>query len=86
MEHGVLRVDSDYCRAGDYVLVDAMTYLYVVAASLSEAKELAPKYGWFSETGAAAHLKECQAPPTDPYYAAKLRVYRVAKERKDAES
>ena len=59
-----------------------MKYLYVVAASLFEAKELAPDFGWDSRTGADAHVKECQAPPTDPYYGNKLKVYKVPKERK----
>lgn len=53
-----------------------MKYVYVVAATENEALALA-EYGSETRALAEAHLRECQAPPTDPFYGSKLRVYKV---------
>jgi hypothetical protein len=50
---------------------------YVVAVNRKEAEELADVIGWDTKREAEAHLKEVQAPPTDPYYAQQYRVYEV---------
>ena len=50
--------------------------VYVVADNLREAQELA-EFGWESRVGAEAHLEECKAPPTDPFYGNKLSIYAV---------
>ena len=50
---------------------------YVVAVGRKEAEDLAEEFGWDTIAEAQTHLKEVQAPPTDPYYAQMYRVYRV---------
>ena len=50
--------------------------VYVVAANREEAESIA-EYGFESRVGAEAHLRECKAPPTDPFYGNKLSIYAV---------
>ena len=57
----------------------AETLLYVVATSQKEAEDIAFQCGHWLKSEADKHLKEVQAPPTDPYYAAQYRVYKVRK-------
>lgn len=50
---------------------------YVVATSQKEANEVAAQIGHRDKSSAEQHLREVKAPPTDPFYAAHYRVYRV---------
>lgn len=50
---------------------------FVVATTTREAFVLAHEYGHDSLPEAEIHLAEVQSPPTDPYYAAQYRVYKV---------
>lgn len=54
-----------------------MTNVYVVATSQKEANDLADLIGWETRAQAEEHLREVQAPPTDPFYAQQYRVYVV---------
>jgi len=55
--------------------------LFVVATSPKEAEDLADMIGHDNRKDAEHHLAEVKAPPTDPHYGNKYRVYRV--ERKE---
>lgn len=52
--------------------------VYVVAVNQKEADDVAWLIGLPIRKEAEAHLKQVQAPPTDPYYASQYRVYKVA--------
>lgn len=51
--------------------------LYVVATNQHEADELADLIGHPRMDDAELHLIEVKGTPTDPYYAALYRIYRV---------
>ena len=56
---------------------------YVVAVNEEEAQELAALIGHRTRAEAEKHLKEVQAPPTDPYYARQYRVCAVKGDSSD---
>ena len=56
--------------------------LYVVAISQKEAEDIAEEAGFRTKAMASERLREVQAPPTDPYYAAQYRIYTVERESK----
>jgi len=61
---------------------------YVVAVSQKEADEIAldrPDLVHEHRWDADGHLSEVKAPPTDPYYAAQYRVYKVEVENEVGE-
>ncbi len=54
------------------------TQRYVVATSFKEAESLVNEIGHASRADAVRHLKEVQAPPTDPSYARQYKIWMVA--------
>lgn len=54
-----------------------MTTMYVVAASQSEADSIADDHGHFTESAAQHHLDLVLQPPTDPFYAAQYKIWKV---------
>ena len=53
---------------------------YVVAVRQKEADEIArdrPEIVHYTKASASKHLAEVKAPPTDPFYGNKYRIYRV---------
>lgn len=53
---------------------------YVVAVSQKEAESLVAQIGHDSMAEAVKHLREVQAPPTDPHWAQQYRIYKVKEE------
>ncbi len=52
--------------------------VYVVAVSQAEADALAHMIGHSNRKDADQHLRETQAPPTDPFFAKRYKVWAVA--------